>query len=324
MKKYMIMCMALVAIVLSSCKNEEISIAREVRFEVRPYGVIADFVKHQVYEGDLETFYASDMLRVNLFVYDNKGELVASDKQYLTGYRSTMNTTFDLADGEYTVIATSDVTTMHGGEVSFEYWEFSGINRLSDLRIKDLNYVGSDDKILGVSYETITVASGNVNYSIKLEPAGALFVVQHNGIHAFSDVVTYELDVNKSSDFCSFADGGFQPIISEATTYNWKVDEIIVGNYPDYNNIYSYRFVLPLGNTDFEWLAILKEGYLYLDQTHNAVNIKQGKMYNCVFTIPSLTCEFYEFSEGKSMNVAGDLVRFRDTNKGSNLPTNVK
>ena len=67
MKKYMIMCMAVIAIMLSSCKNEDISISREVSFEVNPYGVIEDFVKHQVYEEDLETFYSGDKLRVQLF-----------------------------------------------------------------------------------------------------------------------------------------------------------------------------------------------------------------------------------------------------------------
>jgi hypothetical protein len=294
-----------------------------VSFEVNPYGAIQEFVKHQVYEDDLETFSTGDKLRVNLFVYDNKGELAASAKQYLEGYRSTMNSTFDLADGVYTVVATSDVTTMSGGEVSFEYWEFSGTNKLSELKIKDCGYLGWDDKILGVSYKTITVASGKTNYSIELEPAGALIVVQHNGIHSFDDVVSYELDVNKTSDYCSFGNGGFQPVINESSTYNWRLNNLVVGNYSG-NNIYSYKFVLPLGKTDFIWLAFLEEGYLMLEDTHNTVNIKQGKMYNCVFNIPEISCDFYEFGNNKSMEVAGDLVRVRNTNKGVESLTNIK
>ena len=69
MKKYMIMCMAIVALLFASCKNEDISISREVSFEVNPYGVISDFVNHQVHEDDFD-FLSGDWLRVHLFVYD--------------------------------------------------------------------------------------------------------------------------------------------------------------------------------------------------------------------------------------------------------------
>ncbi|MBR1514439.1 MAG: hypothetical protein IJ622_09135 [Bacteroidales bacterium] len=323
MKKYVIVCLAVVAILLASCKNEDISISREVFFEVKPYGTIQEFVKHQVYEDDLETFSTGDKLRVNLFVYDSKGVLTASETKYVDDYRSTMNSTFDLADGVYTVVATSDVTTMSGGDVSFEYWEFSGTNNLSELKIKDAGYMGWDDKILGVSYEQITVASGKTNYSIDLEPAGALVVIQHNGIHTFNDVVSYELEVNKSSDYCSFGNGGFQPVINESATYNWRLSNLVVGNYSG-NNIYSYKFVLPLGKTDFVWVAYLEEGYLLLDETHNILDIKQGKMYNCVFNIPELSCEFYEFGNAKALNFASDLIRDGNANKGMESLINIK
>lgn len=324
MKNYMIMCMAVVALLFASCKNEDISISREVSFEVNPYTVIKDFVKHQVYEDDLETFSSGDMLRVHLFVYDTNGDLVASDMQYLNGYRSTMNSKFELADGIYSVVATSDVATLSSGDVAFEYWEFTGYKQLSELKIKDSGYLGQEDKILGVSFEKITVAAGQINHIINLVPAGALIVVQFNGIHSFSDVVTYRLLVNKNSDYCSFSNGDYQPVINESTTYNWQLDFINVSNYPNNNNLYGYKFVLPLGRTDFIWRAELDDSYLLLDDTYNKVDIKQGKMYNCVFAISEITCDFYEFGNNKSLINGGDWVRVRNTDKVSSCTNSIK
>ena len=54
MKKYMIMCMAVVALLFASCKNEDISISREVNFEVNPYKVISEFSQHQVNDDDFD------------------------------------------------------------------------------------------------------------------------------------------------------------------------------------------------------------------------------------------------------------------------------
>lgn len=73
MKKHIYLFVTLAALLLASCKNEDISISREVSFEVNPYTVIKDFLKHQVYEDDLETFYSNDKLRVHLYVYDAGG-----------------------------------------------------------------------------------------------------------------------------------------------------------------------------------------------------------------------------------------------------------
>ena len=320
MKKYMIMCMAAIAILLSSCKNEDISISREVSFEVNPYGVISDFVNHQVHEDDFD-FANGDWLRVHLFVYNANGNLVASDTQYLSGYRSTMNSTFELADGNYTVVATTDVATLNNGEVSFEYWEFTKADRLTDLRITDASgLIGWDDKILGVASNQVSVGAGHVSHTINVKPAGALILVHTNGIHNFSDVISYHLYVDKNSDFCSFeSDGTMTPTINAGTTYNWQLS--VQNTSSSGNNYYTYRFVLPLGNTNFIWFAKTEEdgsGFL-LDDTHNLVNVRMGKMYNCVFDIPNLACDFYEFSNGMKDLMASDAENMRKIDQSSKM-----
>lgn len=312
MKKYMIMCMAVVALLLASCKNEDISISREVHFEVNPYTVISEFDKHKIHDDDFD-FANGDWLRVHLFVYDASGNLTASDLQYLSGYRSTMNSTFELADGSYTVVATTDVATLNHENVSFEYWEFTGMERLTDLRITDASgYIGWDDKILGVGSSRITVSAGHVNHSVNVSPAGALVLVHTNGIHNFSDVISYHLWVDKSSDYCSFGnDGSMNPTINAGSTYNWQLS--VQNTSSSGNNIYTYRFVLPLGNANFIWFAKVDEdgsGFL-LDDTYNQVNIRLGKMYNCVFDIPNLTCDFYEFTDDMMNPMVSNAERSR-------------
>lgn len=322
MKKHIYLFAVLAALLLASCKNEDIDISRKVVFEVNPYTVIKDFLKHQVYEDDLETFYSNDKLRVHLYVYDAGGDLVASDMQYLNDYRSTMNSKFELADGMYTVVATSDIVTLSGGDVAFEYWEFSGFRKLSDLKIKDVGYLGYEDKILGVSCEKITIATEKVNHAININPAGALFVINHIGIHTFNDVITYEMLVNKNSDFCSFSNGYYLPVCNESTYYNWRLSTLDVDDFSG-NNIYSYKFTLPLGKTDFVWYAFCEDGDFFLDETHNRVNVEQGKMYNCVFNIPDISCDFTVFDDNKSMSFGEGLVRVRNTKKAESCVSRI-
>lgn len=300
MKKYMFMCMAVMAILLSSCKNEDISISRKVTFEVNPYTVISEFAKHQVYENDLEMFAEGDWLRVHLFVYDVNGNLVASDMQYLSGYRSTMNASFELADGAYSVVATTDIATLSGGDVVFEYWTFSGTDRLTNIKITDASgKIGWDDKILGLTCDQVTVSSDKTIHTINVKPAGALVVVHTIGIHYYSDVISYHLVLDKNSDYWSLDSNGLMiPTINTGTTYNWQLSVQNTSSSSD--NDYSYRFVMPLGNTNFIWFAKMKEdgSGLLLNDTHNLINIKLGKMYNCVFDIPNIVCDFYEFTDG--------------------------
>ena len=299
MKKHIFFVMAAVALLLVSCKNEDITISREVSIKVNLYSVIEDFAKHQYHEGDLETFAQGDKLRVHLFVYDENGVLVGSDMKYLEGYRSTMVSSFDLEVGKYTVVATSDVATLSGGELSFTYWEFLGSGKLSELKIKDKNYMGRDDKILGVSCEEIEVASGQTSFSVDVKPAGALVVIHHKGIHYLHDVLSYELDMKKLPDYGKFVDGKFIPVIQESDSYDWRLNNLVVKDY-DIDNVYSYKFVLPLGETDFIWIKVLGDGYVILNETHTVVDIQKGKTYNCVFSIPDTTCEFYAFDDNGS------------------------
>lgn len=305
MKKYMIMCMAVVALLLASCKNEDISISREVSFDVNPYGVIRGFSTYEVTSGDLASMYSGDKLRVNLLVYDEKGDLVASDTQLFDSYSSTMNYTTELSDGNYTVIAISEVKDRRGEDN--DCWKITGTNRLDDIKITDQGYIGTKAKMLGIGHESITVCSGQTTHSIAMEPAGSLLIVNDNYIHYWSDVIRYLILTDKSSNSCTFnMDGTFNTFVDESPlSYDWIQHSISPNNEHPGDLYYSYHFVLPLGNTNVAWVADAydEEGNLERLLLNDPISydVKSGRVYQFDCSYPSLAWTVTELSGAKGV-----------------------
>lgn len=299
MKKYMIMCMAVVALLFASCKNEDISISRLVSFDVNPYEVINDFVNNEVNSGDLEKPGSGYSIRVNLFVYNSRGDLEESRVKYVSNYRETVDVSIELADGNYTVIATTDVVE-YNGTVNFEYWNFSGMDRLSELKITDAGYLGSDVKILGIGHKKITVESGKTTCHVDLEPAGALVIAQVWDIAHYSIVDVYDLLTKKSSVNCSFSsDGSYTLNSEEATFYRWYVKRFYPANFSTYGG-YGYQFLAYKGNSHFIWEAEINDGSTLEMTGDMALNIETGKTYQFVLDLGEGTYYFGEVNNGKS------------------------
>lgn len=275
MKKYVVLCMAVMALMMASCKNEDISISREVKFEVNPYEVVSGFVPYEENAGELASLPLSgEKLRVRIMVYDKQGILLDSDEKELPDYNSTMNTSFELADGNYTIVSTTTVVKSDGKE----YWNFEKMERLSEFQIIDDGKIGYEDKILGIGHKSITVSSGNVSFNIPMQPAGALI---ESTVVDFSDwsgmISRYWLMTKKTSSNCTFnLDGSFNTFYEDGTSYSY------IQNYINQTagwGIYGYTFALPLGRCDFRWEIS------WLDESDDTplddmtLEIKQGKMY---------------------------------------------
>ena len=306
MKKFMFMCMAIVAMLMVSCKNEDISISREVTFNVEPYSVISGFSAYQVNANDLEVLSSGDRLRIHLLVYDANGDLVESELRYLSDYRSAMNVTFDLPDGNYTVVATSDVATLSGDNVTFEYWEFSGLNRLSDLRVSETGYIGYDDKIFGALCENINVCSGHETHTLNLKPAGALFIVREWNIHHFSDVDYWRVLASKGSNSYTFnSNGSYSSNIDEGSYF---FHNMTVSTH-DGDSYYSYHFSMPYGNTTFVWAAYLNDGSAMQLADGVSLNIEKEKVYYMNCSCDLLEWEVGELTGNKSAHVSGEAQK---------------
>ena len=308
MKKYVIMCLAVMALLLASCKNEDISISREVTFNVEPYSVISGFAAYQVNANDLEELSSGDKLRVHLLVYDAKGDLVESELNYLSDYHSTMSVTFDLPDGAYTVVATSDVATLSGSNVSFEYWDFSGFDRLSDFRVSETGYIGFDDKILGVLCEKINVRSGQETHTLNLKPAGSLYIVKDWNIHYFSDVEHWRILANKGSNSYTFnANGAYNANVDEGSYF---FHNMTVGTHSG-DRYYSYHFSMPYGKTNFVWAAYLNDGSALQLADGVSLTIEKEKVYYMNCSCDLLEWEVGELTNGKSVSVPADAQKIR-------------
>lgn len=286
MKKYMIMCMAVVALLFASCKNEDILISREVKFSVNPYDVINGFVNNQVNEGDLELLSGSWKIRAQVFAYDIEGKLVDYAVKYLNDYHSTTNVLFDLPDGNYIVIATTDVVE-YKGSVTFEFWTFEGKNNLNQLKINHAGYLGYESKILGVGRQNVIVQPGQTDFSIKLEPQGALALCLVWGIHSFTDVTSYDLMANRAFKCCSFNSDGTWEMSCEEVIFNKYVYRFNPNSYSSYGG-YGYQFI-PAGESSYRWDAETTSGELE-DITNGIKNqrIVSGNTYQFELLLPEL------------------------------------
>lgn len=274
MKKHIYLFAVLVALLLASCKNEDIDISREVVFEVNPYEVIRGFVPYEMEAGDLAELSYGEKLRVRLLVYDANGNLETSAEKDLQDYNSTMNASFTLPDGSYTIVATTSVVNSEGSD---KYWSFNNMDRLLDFQISDEGWVGSDDKILGIGHKKIIVESGNVSFDVPMEPAGALIESRVTDFSGWSNLISgYYLMTKRTSTSCSFnADGSFNTYFEERTDYSYIQD--IIPQTSGYG-IYSYTFALPLGRCDFRWELIWQDGDCS-ELDNMPLEIKKGKMY---------------------------------------------
>ena len=275
MKKYMIMCMAVVALLFASCKNEDISISREVSFEVNPYTVIRDFTFDPM---DWMNELPSDgKLRVRLLAYDSNGDLVQSKEQQLNRYDEKMNVSLQLDNGAYTAIVITDVVRNNNNVP--EYWTLDGENKLSSMKVFNAGYI-SRLNMLGIAKLQFVVEAGSSNnYSIDVKPAGTVMVSIVKGIHQYDDlgIQYYELVTNKTCESCSFDnEGAWNSNVATAIDIRMSV------LYPEdwYNTGYFYDFELPLGKTSLKWQA---EGIDITDVF--SVDMKAGEEYASVLDL---------------------------------------
>lgn len=298
MKKHIYLFAVLAALLLASCKNEDIDISRKVVFEVNPYEVINDFVNNEVNPGDLTDIGSRYKIRVNLFVYDSKGHLAESDVEYLSGYKETMHATFGLADGSYTVVATTDIVE-YNGSVNFEFWNFSGMENLTSMKINDAGYLGYESKILGIGHQNIIVESGQTVCHVPMKPAGSLVISHVWDINLYDFIEVYDLCSNKGDASFSFNnDGSYKTYNAEETFYRWYVCRFYPSYYSSYGG-YGYQFLAYQGETHFMWEA--SSGSESLELTDDMpLNIKEGKTYQFTINLEQMTYDYGEVEGSKS------------------------
>ena len=314
------MCMAVVALLFASCKYEDISISREVSFEVTPREVINNWIPYALNETDLTQLSSENQLRINLLVYDQNGDLIASDIRKLKDYNENMVTTLELADGEYTVVAISDVME-NGMDLC---WTIKGTERLSTLMIEQISdKIKNAEEIVGIGNAKITVDANHSSHHVEMSPAGALVIVKDDKMKVWEGIVyTSFLYSTKTNDVYTFNDNGtYVPNADENSTFNYRIH----WNYPDWmlpDRIYwEYHFVQPFGNTTFQWRL-----YVYNDEggvdemvhpdTYQS-NIKEMHVYEFYFDWPNLEWTLKDLTTNAMTTIGGDCEMHTGTQKAN-------
>lgn len=256
MKKYILILFA-IAVAFTSCTNDDIPVRETTVIRVNPSTVMSNFT-YQIKAGDLDGVNSDQELRIRLFIYDGSGKLVDEQTQSVRNYLTTATFEVDLPRGEYyKAIAITDVTSNTTGNVA-EYW---GIEETSDLSSLRINYLGHESnygaqEILGVKSET--VESGQ-NITINVEAAGALVCTWVRNIHAYSDIQYIWVWGNRGNGFYDFSTEGSlnsNPDLDVQPDFT----DIDVDDYNYYDDIYSYKFIMPQTNYKLTLIFADKSG----------------------------------------------------------------
>jgi len=318
MKKYIVMCLAMMALIMSSCKNEDISISREVSFEVTPYEVINKWIPYVLNESSLTDLSSNNQLRINLLVYDRNGGLIASDTKKLKDYNENMITTLELSHGEYTVVAISDVIE-NGNDLC---WTIKGTERLSTLMIENISSViNGEEAIVGIGNAKIMVDADHSSHHVEMRPAGALAIVKDSNMKYWEGVVSrsylYSTKLNHAYTFND--NGSYVPNSDENLTFNYRIHY----NYPEWmqpNYIYwEYHFIQPFGNTTFQWRMLVNNDQGGTDEmAHNdtyQANIKESDVYEFFFDWPNLEWTLKDLTANGKTTIGGDCGVYAGTKK---------
>lgn len=328
MKKYLAMFAVLFTVILSSCSNDDIPVAQKTTFKINPNTVISNFQEFNA--GDLTVISDRFHLRVRLLVYNEEGVLVTEDEQFFDDYSHLMTSTLDLSVGErYKAMAITDIVRKSD---SFEYWELSGKENLSSLKIADTGYIGSQRNILGIS-NTEFIAGDQSQINIDVQPAGSLMIVYYEGIRSWSNISEYQLGINRSADYVTFnKDVTPEWNIQSSSSFDWRISNIKVADWddqPKVQNIYDYVFTLPYGNTNMCFQAKKKspEEWIYLTQ-YISLDLGLGSEYLVMCNIADQEISYEKLASGRSRAAEGDILSSAlmsgEMNKASDTLSEIK
>ena len=320
MKKYVVLCLAVMALLMASCKNEDISISREVSFEVTPHEVINKWIPYAFSESSLTNLSSDNQLRINLLIYDQNGDLIASDTRKLKDYSENMVATLELADGEYTVVAISDVIE-NGMDLC---WTIKGTEKLSTLMIERIStYITNEEAIVGIGNAKIMVDANHSTHHIEMSPAGALVIVKDDKMTYWDGVISlsYLYSTKRNNAYTFNDNGSYVTNAEENSTFNYRIHY----NFPEWmdpNTVYwEYHFIQPFGNTTFQWRI-----HVYNDEggtdemihkdTYQA-NIQEMHVYEFYFDWPNLEWTLKDLTTNAMTTIGNGCDMHAETTKAN-------
>lgn len=215
MKKVFYTLLATVAMLVTSCSNENIEIETVARLR----NLTCNVSTQDLYDEFKITNRVRDILReesygigINTFVYDSKGDLVDYNLEFQYSFNNAKSSFTGLVEGKYTVVIVETLLSegtfqQANNSITIESpnWSFEGINKLSTLKISQDDHKVYFPFVLGVYTQEVSL-SNDQTINIKPKAIGSFvnlyFLNFDKSTHpevgfATDDVISsYSLDPN--------------------------------------------------------------------------------------------------------------------------------
>lgn len=170
MKKILYSLIAVLAMVISSCSNDDIEVIKTggVTFNISSESVYDDFGIAERFKN--EYLSGSHKIGVYTFVYNENETLVASDSTYVQTFTNIPQNFPKLKEGTYTYVVLEMLVNGDKDNTS-DSWVIVGKEKLSTLEILNKNYLAWWQAAVGLSTGTIDI-SCNQNQSLTVYPKG--------------------------------------------------------------------------------------------------------------------------------------------------------
>jgi hypothetical protein len=324
MKKIIFMLTAVIAVMLTSCSNDDIPVSSATVITVNPSSVIKNFT-YQLSTGDLDGVDSDEQLRIRLYVYNSNGVLSYSEEKDLRNYLTSAK--FELAlkpDENYTAVVLTDITTDTSGNVP-EYWGVENEQSISTLQV---TYLASDyivyghQEVLGIGAVSL---QGGENVTVAPEAAGALICSYAANIHAYSNIAKILLFGSRGNNYYSFDESGYFNASPDIEAFETLMN-LDVNNTSSYG-IYTYKFTMPQTNFDLYVGFYDSESNLLSNSAKSGLTIQKGhEYYAYVLLDPNDNGDgkySYSFSDVTGKVYGRSSVAPRKMNK-ANTPQNVQ
>lgn len=277
MKKYLSILTALIAVLFTSCSNDDIPVQNPTQIRVNPATVMSGF-NYQLRPGDLDGVSNGAEVRIRLYIFDESGSLVEKHSQNVQNYLTTA--TFEIyipSDKHYSALALTDVVRKSS---SFEYWEVSGEEKLSTMKVRYMSSGNSygTQEILGIKYETLYPGDNRID----VEAAGGLICTICSNIHAFSNlggILIFADRGNAYYEFNSWGESVANPDLEQNASFIFLSD---IPSMPSTQEIsYSYKFMMPQKNLRITYGFIDTDGEILGASATDGINIEACKEYIC-------------------------------------------
>lgn len=312
MKKYLEILTVLIAVILSSCSNDDIPVSYSTVFKVDPSTVISSYIEYNA--GDLTSLGSDYQIRIRLLVYDKDGVLVTSGESYSPDYTHIQTFTFNLTEGEYTTVAITDVVGKTSSAIS-EIYTLSGQERLNTTQITETTkYIAYQRGILGLTVNSQYIDSATSDINIDVEPAGCL-IVYHiddwNSCLDFEDPETgkaldaacFELWANQySSDLTLNSMGEPTYSTKSSSDYDWRW--LSHDRNSKYAGGYGYIFKFPMKKVKLQWVTQTQNGTVYSWGDSAVVDLEAGKEYFFELDVPNDEALWKVFNNSKASQTA--------------------